>query len=350
MFGFAGWYDERDWRTTVMFYVEWSHLTALGPLVWLYFKAITNADFRWQLRYWWHFLPAGLFALIPLLLLGYDYLVHAGLRGEPFADFGGTRGPAMEFAHGNLNWIGNIEDLFIHLQLPIYLVLTALGYRAYRNYIAEEFAAGDEFDLNGLRVLLYILIGGVFFAFASDIIAYSRGIQSYADVWPKYFFISLLVFASAIQFYALTPRRTRSLRFRAEPLRTNRQSENSNERQPSTTDYAVWIERLERQLEKHEDYLQPDLKLGDLAGRIGTNASILSAAINSHYAANFNDFINGKRCEAFLTRLQRDEHHERTLLSLALDSGFNSKSTFNRAFRKRYGYPPGEAAARLGSD
>ena len=50
MLGFAGWYDARDGRTTIMFYVLWDHLLLLGPLVYLYFRAVTNTNFRFGCR------------------------------------------------------------------------------------------------------------------------------------------------------------------------------------------------------------------------------------------------------------------------------------------------------------
>ena len=125
-------------------------------------------------------------------------------------------------------------------------------------------------------------------------------------------------------------------------------SEPSVDRTPEATDR--WAAALERRLAANRDYLEPDLKLADLAARLGTNAGVLSRVVNAHYGVNFNDFLNGRRCEAFLARVRAGEHERHTLLSLALDSGFASKSTFNRAFRKRYGFPPGEAARRVGGE
>ena len=55
---------------------------------------------------------------------------------------------------------------------------------------------------------------------------------------------------------------------------------------------------------------------------------------------NFNDFVNEKRAEAVITKLKKGEHVENTLLGIALDCGFNSKTTFNRAFKKHTGASP----------
>ena len=49
---------------------------------------------------------------------------------------------------------------------------------------------------------------------------------------------------------------------------------------------------------------------------------------------NFNDFINHYRIEAVKEKLKKGEHKTSTLLGIAFDCGFNSKATFNRAFKK----------------
>ena len=260
----------------------------------------------------------------------------------------------MELKHTRLAWTENVEDVFVRLQLPVYLVLAWRVYRDYRGYVEREFANAREFELRGLRDLLLVLTAGVALAFVSEAAALLRGVEDYADVWWRYFFISLLVFAAGIQFHALDLRRTRGLRFEPASGDGDRgsgattPSEPSVDRTPEATDR--WAAALERRLAANRDYLEPDLKLADLAARLGTNAGVLSRVVNAHYGVNFNDFLNGRRCEAFLARVRAGEHERHTLLSLALDSGFASKSTFNRAFRKRYGFPPGEAARRVGGE
>lgn len=344
MLGFAGWYDDQDWRSTIMFYIEWDHLAALGPLIWLYFRALTNTDFRWERKYWLHLLPAVAFTILPIAFTLYDFIIHALLGGNVFEGFGGSRGPAMEFKHTNsvMDILDSFEDVFARIQLPVYLVFTLKEYRKYRTYVANQFANGTEYFLQGLRILLYIFLIGIGLAFFSELFAVLSGINSYSDVWPRYFAISILMYAAAIQFYRLDARQTRQLRFEPKP--------ESSEREEPPADLDRWVSKLEKQLATHQDYLEPDLKLADLADRIGVNTSVMSKVINAHYEMNFNDLINARRCDAFMARLQNGEHQQHTLLSLALDSGFNSKSTFNRAFRKQYGYSPGQAVKELASN
>jgi AraC-like DNA-binding protein len=117
----------------------------------------------------------------------------------------------------------------------------------------------------------------------------------------------------------------------------------------ATQDQALllWSLKLEKHLASERAYLDPELNLTQLAKQLKTNSSQLSKVINTVHGQNFNDFINELRCAAFMQALEAGEHRIRTLLSLALDSGFNSKATFNRAFKKCYGISPGEAAKRI---
>jgi AraC-like DNA-binding protein len=72
---------------------------------------------------------------------------------------------------------------------------------------------------------------------------------------------------------------------------------------------------------------------------LGVNANYLSRAVNDGLGQNFSEMINGMRAEAVAAELDREG--ERTdLLELALEVGFGSKSSFNSAFRARFGVTP----------
>lgn len=87
------------------------------------------------------------------------------------------------------------------------------------------------------------------------------------------------------------------------------------------------------------------LTLADLARRLGTNTSYLSRAINDGLGVNFNEMINRMRAEEVARRI--DAGDAAPLTHLALESGFSSKATFNRAFRAVYGISP-SARRRMG--
>lgn len=97
------------------------------------------------------------------------------------------------------------------------------------------------------------------------------------------------------------------------------------------------IEDLKQRLETliHEDkvYLKNELTLGELSHRLDSSTNDLSWLLNNVYKSNFYDYINQFRIAAFLQKLQNNEHKQHTLLFLSMEVGFNSKSTFNKAFK-----------------
>jgi AraC-like DNA-binding protein len=95
-------------------------------------------------------------------------------------------------------------------------------------------------------------------------------------------------------------------------------------------------------LESNKPYLKMSLKLSELAEMIGTPSYILSEVINSEFDKNYHDLINGYRIEEAKARLVDDQYDHLTILAIANDVGFNSKSVFNTAFKKHTNMTPSE--------
>ena len=347
MFGFAGWYDSHDWKTSLMFYVSWKNLLAFGPLIWLYFRSLTNTNFRWSRKYWWHFLPLALTLLQPITIFLYDFAYWLLVRGEAFTYFNNTRGPAAEWDNTFSSPVFYVIYGVSVLHLLGYLIWTLIDYRKYRSYLSREFSNAEQLTFASLRLTLFLMMFGVLATIFLDIhnLIYST---SYIDSWDSFFVMSLFTYFAAIQLLAINPQMTRALRFlpseKLEAIQPAVIADESVVRSGGNTypELSGWATKLEERLKLHQDFLNPDLKLGELAGAIRTNSSVLSRVINGAYDMNFNDFVNGRRCEAFMEAIKAKEHHRHTLLSIALDCGFNSKSTFNRAFKKHTGKNPGE--------
>jgi AraC-like DNA-binding protein len=80
-------------------------------------------------------------------------------------------------------------------------------------------------------------------------------------------------------------------------------------------------------------FLQSDLTLADVSEMLQTSTNNVSWLLNQVYKTTFYDFINQYRVKEFLKKVENKEHLKHTILALSMDVGFNSKSTFNKAFK-----------------
>lgn len=106
------------------------------------------------------------------------------------------------------------------------------------------------------------------------------------------------------------------------------------------------VDRLKRLLDERELHRDPDLTVGKLARRLVVPAKALSGAINRSEGRNVSQFVNDRRIAAACAALREGE----TVTSAMLQSGFRTKSNFNREFRRVTGRSPTEWLAREGSE
>ncbi len=102
------------------------------------------------------------------------------------------------------------------------------------------------------------------------------------------------------------------------------------------------LEKLQKTMEEEQLYRNSDLSLAQLSSQTGIPQYLLSRIINGRLGLNFFDFVNEYRVKEICGRLSQPEQNKFTILSLAMDAGFNSKSSFNTAFRKSTGLTPSE--------
>jgi AraC-like DNA-binding protein len=95
-------------------------------------------------------------------------------------------------------------------------------------------------------------------------------------------------------------------------------------------------------MKKQRPYLNPKLALQDLADMMNVNLHTLSWIINDGYNKNFFDFVNDYRIEEFKRLAATEQYKNYTFLAIAMEVGFSSKTTFNRAFKKYTGKTPRE--------
>jgi AraC-like DNA-binding protein len=97
--------------------------------------------------------------------------------------------------------------------------------------------------------------------------------------------------------------------------------------------------KLDAAMQNQQLYLQPELSLPLLAKQIQVPANYLSQTLNENLKESFFDYVNRCRVEYAKTLLMQDTH---TILDVAMESGFNAKSSFYKAFKHITGQTPGQ--------
>lgn len=124
-----------------------------------------------------------------------------------------------------------------------------------------------------------------------------------------------------------------------EKYKTNRLSE---------TECKELYEKLVAYVEKERPYINPDLKMGDLAVALGTSSHSLSYLLNQYLNQSYYDFINDYRVAEFKRLVVDSKYSRYTLAALAELCGFSSRASFFRSFKKSTGVTPNEYIRSIG--
>lgn len=309
--GFANVYDNNQWLTYFPFSIAYSY----GVLVWLYTTNLTDARRKFTIRELLLFLPTASYLTFRLFLFSHT-VEWKGWFGTNY----GAKTEAIVFVT-ETGW--NL----------IFLYLSIRHYRKYRRWLNENFSDTEKIKFDWLRNFLYVfslvVVIGAVFDFTNSMIVRLSYIQ--------YFYFEL-VLAAATYCLALAGylrSQTIELTFTDDPV-----NEAETKRQLlADNDLNKMREKLVSFMSAERPYLEPNLTLTDLARMLGVNSTVLSYVINQGFDKNFNDLINEHRVAEVKSKLLRSED---SVLSIAFDSGFNSKATFNRAFKKFTGLSPKE--------
>lgn len=102
-------------------------------------------------------------------------------------------------------------------------------------------------------------------------------------------------------------------------------------------------ERIEREMEVNQPYLQPGFSISQLAKQTDIHPNQLSAFINQQYQMRYTDFVNQYRIQYFKKKLMEEESWKYlTLQAIAKAAGFGNRNTFTKAFKKHDGTTPTE--------
>jgi AraC-like DNA-binding protein len=102
------------------------------------------------------------------------------------------------------------------------------------------------------------------------------------------------------------------------------------------------LRRLREGFEIRSLHVRTKLSLEELAGELNLPVRYVSYLINTYHDTNFHHFVNTYRVREVMRKMEDPAEAHKTLLALALEAGFNSKSTFNQVFKSQTGQSPSE--------
>jgi AraC-like DNA-binding protein len=324
MVGFAGWYDNQPYRD-ILFFVPFVHSLAIGPLLYFYVKAIFNRELKIRGWQWLHFAPAALYALVNISfsLLDVLYFENYNLTNE-YED--------PDFA----SWYTYLSIVSV----LVYLFLSIKYYRQYKRFTVITTSFADQVNLKWLQNFLYafalLSVMPIVNATLSNFEFFEK--LRYFGPWYYYVAFAVVVYYIAIHAYHLASVSLNKVMFEPQLLHAIDEEINEQNIKNNSSLSDEKLNTIKKELatlmETQLLFERPDLTLTEVAKKLNTNSVVLSKVVNQHFGLNFNDYINQYRVNAVIKRLELPQYKNQTLLAVAFDSGFNSKATFNRAFKK----------------
>ena len=309
-----------------------------GPLLLFYVLSLTKENFKINWKYLLHFLPAFCMylALIPIALGGKESILN-------FVD---------QVQSLNLPWYYQPFAWLTQFSILGYSIYCLWILRKHRENIADKFAYQETISLNWLRYLIYgLLVIGMIIAIGIGLEVYWAGeylIQK--EIW---IFSAVIIWILYGGYYGI--KQQSIFGNKVQPI----QNQSIQERKPAFRQYQnsglkeAEAERLSKELkslmESEKPYLEPRLTLNELSQKLDILPNHLSQLINEKEEMNFYQFINHYRVEEFKERVGKPEAKNLSLLGLAMDCGFNSKSSFNSVFKSNTGMTPSQYVKSLKS-
>lgn len=326
-----------------------------GPMLYLYTAAMTNMLPANKIKWAFHFLPF----LLVLIVVSPFFILSKAQKGVVI-DSGG-KGYEIQLV---------INDAAILISGVVYVMWLLILLGRHKKNIANQFSNDEKIKLNWLRYLIYGL--GIIWII---VIAQTVNGKSY----DNYIFGAVVFIVVVIGYFGIKQGRIYN-NIISQPINSNLEGFLKEEQlniltSDETNDLQIPAERPVYEEERKDDilvktkyaksgltdgtlqklhdelkelmqvekiYTEPELSLAVLAEKLDTLPNYLSQVINEKEGRNFYDYVNTLRVEEFKRLVQIPENKKFTILSLALDCGFNSKSSFNKNFKKVTGQSPSE--------
>ena len=292
------------------------------PIFYLYILSVCYSDFKLK---WKHLLHGVPYLIANLVMLPRFYLTSTAQKLELFEEYNHLY--EIIFLH-----------ISLHLQAIIYLTAGFIILNKAKKIFLENYSSSTIATYKWLFQLL--LFTSLLYAVAliKNILKYSGEV----DVFNNAQTIVVLFVLGIVCWYVLKALRYPNLFSGVDSklvLTQNLADDNDIMQDPNNTNQ---IEKLISYMETEKPYLNPSLSLRNLADQMGMNSRELSIIINQKLNQHFFDFVNGYRIKEAMDILVDPAKTDETVLEILYEVGFNSKSSFNTAFKKHTGKTPTE--------
>jgi AraC-like DNA-binding protein len=320
----TGFFVRNPWL--ISFYI--SLLMLIGPFLFWYVRSLIRTNFKPIRDILWHLLPFLLFNLYVIIFLSSADFSKSiqNIEETNQIDF-----PILYFGF-----------LFITaISVPFYIFWSIRLLRKHRKTIADNFSSTEKRNLIWLRNLIVML--GIAWIALVVILFVHHVLDLFTDDFCIHgLFLTLSIFIIVVGYFGLhqyaifTPLDVVS---EAESKEENIKYAGSALKDEDIQKYLI---ALAEYMKTKKPYLNNQLTLHQLAEDVNILPHYLSRIINEYHHKNFFDFINIYRVDEFKNRINDPHFKSYTLLANAFDCGFNSKSSFNRLFKKVTGFTPSE--------
>lgn len=306
-----------------------------GPLFWLYIRTLTSRCQRFKLHYLWHFLP---FVAYHIILIPF-HIKTSAQKTQVYRD-------QLSLVP---DWIAPALSWFSVLTGPFYLLWIGVLLWQHRQNLSQYFSFTEQINLSWI----WFLIGSNIAIWTVVIIMHFLPYELNTDLYI-FSTISLFIFGLGYFGYrqqaifqqeppkvASNPQNNLVNMVEEEAKTPTTEEENKYRKSGLKKDQAqIYLAQLEQLMQQEKPYLEPKLTLAQLAQQSNVPSHYLTEILNTYLDQSFFDYINLYRVNTLKERMLNAQYQQYTLLAIALDCGFNSKSSFNRIFKKVTGLTP----------
>lgn len=293
------------------------------PVLFLYFLSVIYSDFKLKPK---HFIHLGRWLISICLLLPNFFLTNQEGKLQFIQNYGQT-------------WEYEIQNtLGISLEI-VYIIAEVYYLIRYRKLLLENYTSKTYFqNYYWLRQLIFFILIGQVLTFVKGFVRDSPTPES-TDTFRVILLLYGLFFSMWLVWKALhSPKLFRGITVDLKLSKELIDEKRLKKEIPNETKQQ--IDALNDFMAKNEPYLDASLTVQKLAGQSGLPSKELSVLINQHLGQHFFDFVNSYRIEKAKKLLSDPTQKKLTVLEILYEVGFNSKSSFNTAFKNYTGATP----------